>query len=63
MISNSSSEYDRKDLSASIKGPLPISIHHPHCSVSSSFHGVPLVVITGVPDANASATTIPKFSE
>ena len=42
---------------------VPGSIHHPHFKSSISFQGDALVVITGIPNDKASATTIPKFSE
>ena len=39
------------------------STHQPHLRPVSSCQGVPVVVMTGVPQASASATTIPKFSQ
>ena len=53
---------DKKLRSACTVASVPTSVHQPHCRLSSSLHGVPIVVITGVPLASASATTIPKFS-
>src|SRR5436190_22665038 len=44
------------------RGSTPWSIHQPQSSLSSLLHGAPLVEITGVPAASASATVSPKFS-
>ena len=63
IASSSSTESCRNLFSAFAVGCVPISVHQPQWVLFSSSQGVPLVVITGVPEANASATTIPKFSE
>ncbi len=48
---------------ASQRAPLDGGTHSPALISSIDFQGVPVVVMTGVPDAIASATTMPKFSE
>ena len=58
----------RERVSAGIRnaranGSTPISTHQPHRCVSNSCQGAPLVAMTGTPEASASATTSPKFSE
>ena len=62
-VSSSSSVMDMKRVMALTSGLVPISIHAPHLLAFKSCHGVPVVVITGVPEARASAMARPKFSE
>src|SRR5690242_14434163 len=48
---------------AATSASTPMSIHQPAPRDSISLHGAPLLTMTGVPEANASATVMPKFSE
>ena len=62
IVSSSADERATKRVMALANGVAPTSIQVPLVVASSCSQGVVLVVMTGVPDASASAMVSPKFS-